>query len=391
MRMLGSKIDAKQLAVQQGVPITPGFFEPGASAELLYEAAHKIGYPIMLKASAGGGGRGMRVVREESQFFAEYESARQEAEKAFGDGAMMVEKLVDQPRHIEVQAIADSHGNVACLFERECSIQRRHQKLIEEAPSPIPSYGAELWPAMRSSAEKLLRASGYVGAGTIEFMVDPRSHEFYFLEVNARLQVEHPVTEAITGLDLVRLQIEVASGAPLAVSEALLRGDRSALQGHAFEARIVAEDPGSGFLPSLGKIIGWAEPTGPGVRIDTGFGLQSEISRHYDSLIAKVIVHGATRTEAIARLRSALLDFHILGLKTNICYLLDVIDHPEFQGGSIDTGFLTRNMADWQPSLPLAGIYEILDAASSPLASSERSVQPRVWDLVDGFRIIKPE
>ncbi len=390
MQKLGSKIEAKQIAVAAGVPVTPGHFEAGATTAELKEAAARIGYPVMLKASAGGGGRGMRVVRSEDQFDSEIAIASDEALKGFGDGAMMVEKLIERPRHIEVQILADGQGNVACLFERECSLQRRHQKIIEEAPSPVVDEG--LWKRMSQAAMSLVRAAGYVGAGTVEMMYDEASGEFYFLEVNARLQVEHPVTEAVTGLDLVKWQLNIASGKPLEIHPKLLDGDRSAIEGHAIEARIVAEDPAEGFMPSLGPILAWAEPKMPGVRVDTGFGPGSYVSRFYDSLIAKVIAHAPTRAEAIQKLRQALLDFHVLGVKTNIAYLLDILDHGDFKEGKIDTGFLGRQFIDWHPVAGVpAELGLIAEAASSGLDASgeKRPAVSGAWSRADGFRNVE--
>jgi acetyl/propionyl-CoA carboxylase alpha subunit len=390
MRRLGAKIDAKQIAVAASVPVVPGMFEPGASDAQLKEAATKIGYPVLLKASAGGGGRGMRAVRNEAEFDDQIKLAREESIKAFGDGAMMVEKLVEQPRHIEVQILSDTHGNVACLFERECSIQRRHQKIIEEAPSPVMTD--ELWARMKAAAESLIRKAEYVGAGTVEFMTDFDAREFFFLEVNARLQVEHPVTEAITGLDLVRQQLLIADGKPMEVSPALMAGDRTAIRGHAIEARLVAEDPGAGFLPSVGKLLGWAEPSGLGVRFDTGFGAGREISRFYDSLIAKLIVHAETRDAAIAKLEMALEDTHILGVKTNIAYILDVIRSEEFRAGDTDTGLLGRSFADWKLSSEIpAEIAALLSTSSNPAGTGTQTrfeTRP-AWAAGDGFRVTR--
>ncbi|MBI1335158.1 MAG: ATP-grasp domain-containing protein [Armatimonadetes bacterium] len=386
MRRLGAKIDAKQLAVENQVPITPGYFVPGATGDQLKQAAQEIGYPIMLKASAGGGGRGMRIVRNPADFDSEYAIAKDEALKGFGDDAMMVEKLVENPRHIEVQFIADQHGKVACLFERECSIQRRHQKLIEEAPSPFRKIKT-LWPEMRDATKRLIRASGYYGAGTAEFMVDPQTGAFYFLEVNARLQVEHCVTEEITGLDLVALQIAVANGQPLGISPGLIEGDRQAIFGHSIETRIVAEDPGQGFLPSIGKIVGWAEPRSPGIRFDTGFGRGSEVSRFYDSMIAKVIAHGATREGARRRLITALNDFHVLGVKTNVAYLIDVLQSQGFTEGEIDTGYLGREFSEWRPAEVPPELGCLAQAAQSPAATGQPGKKTySVWDLTDNWR-----
>jgi acetyl/propionyl-CoA carboxylase alpha subunit len=389
MRKLGAKIESKQLAVAAGVPITPGFFDIGATDDDLKRSAAGIGYPIMLKASAGGGGRGMRAVLSPDDFDSALALAREEAINAFGDGAMMVEKLIEQPRHIEVQFLADSHGNVACLFERECTLQRRHQKLIEESPSPVIAKNPALWEGLRDSVANLVEAAGYIGAGTAEFIFDQSDSKFYFLEVNARLQVEHPVTEEIVGIDLVEWQLRIASGERLALSELLMQGSRSAMQGHAIEVRIIAEDPAHGFMPSIGRIAGWAEPRGIGVRVDTGYGQGAEVSRFYDSLLAKLIVHAESRERAIVKLRNALFDFHILGVKTNIGYALDVIETPDFQAGELDTGFLGRTFPEWSQSgeLPVELLDLAASAARTQIDSSPGAQSTGVWDLADGFRI----
>lgn len=388
MDRLGAKIDAKRLAVDNGVPVTPGFFERGATMAQIRAASDEIGYPVMLKASAGGGGRGMRAVFDPAEFEREFTLAVEEAEKAFGDGAMMVEKLVVRPRHIEVQVLADRHGQVACLFERECSLQRRHQKVVEESPSPVMTDG--LWTRMRDAAVRLVQAAGYENAGTVEFMVDEAGSEFYFLEVNARLQVEHPVTEAVTGLDLVEWQFRIAQGERLDLGAALMSGDRQALRGHAIEARIIAEDPARGFLPSVGRIVGFAPPRTFGSRFDTGFGPGSEVTRYYDSLVAKLIVHADTRERAIDKLSASLMDTHVLGVKTNVSYLLDVIRAEGFRSGAFDTGYLGREFADWSPPTELpAALADLVSSATSPLASgaagNRRSATPS-WDTADSFR-----
>jgi acetyl/propionyl-CoA carboxylase alpha subunit len=342
----------------------------------------------MLKASAGGGGRGMRIVRNAGEFASEIKVARDEAMSGFGDDSMMVEKLIERPRHIEVQILADKHGNAAALFERECSIQRRHQKLIEESPTPLKGYES-LWPSMRDAALKLVMASGYQNAGTVEFMVDESSNQFYFLEVNARLQVEHPVTETVTSVDLVKWQLRIASGEKLCLSDDLRDGKRTALNGHAIEARIVAEDPAKGFLPSAGKILAWLEPRIPNVRIDTGYGPGDEVPRHYDSLLAKVVAHGENREDATQKLEAALLDFHILGVPTNIGYLLDVLKHLGFRKGNFDTGFLEREFADWGPCFETPN--ELAAIASQATAAAEFQVNghPSIgaWSVADDFRI----
>lgn len=397
MKALGAKIEAKQLAESMGVPVTPGLFEIGATPEQLRQAAIDIGFPVMLKASAGGGGRGMRVVWNTAELDAQLVLASEEALKAFGDGAMMVEKFVERPRHIEIQLMADKHGNVAPLFERECSIQRRHQKLLEETPSPLFGPDHPMWPQMRDSAVKLAKAAGYVGAGTMEFMVEPDGSAYYFLELNARLQVEHPVTECITGLDLVKLQIEVAQGGNLQeLVPDFLEGNRQRIQGHSIEARLVAEDPSNNFLPSVGKILAWASAQGPGVRVDTGFGPGSEVSRFYDSMLAKVITHGPDRETSVKRLIHALSDFHVLGVKTNISYLIEVLSHPEFQSGAIDTGFLARNFDGWKPSeeipVELGAILSEAKSngapASTPSSNGQALTRPAgAWDISDSWRV----
>jgi acetyl/propionyl-CoA carboxylase alpha subunit len=312
---------------------------------------------------------------------------------------MMVEKLVQRPRHVEVQVLADHHGIAAALFERECSIQRRHQKLIEESPSPLfleeRPERQSLWAAMRDAAIALVGASGYQNAGTVEFLFDAASGEFYFMEVNARLQVEHPVTEAVTGLDLVKWQLRIAGGESLALPQDILLGDRAALRGHAIEARIVAEDPGQGFMPSSGEILGWAEPRIPGVRVDTGFGPGAEVSRHYDSLLAKVIAHAETRTEAIERLRAALEDFHILGVKTNVAFMLEVLAHPRMVKGDLSTGFLEAEFADWRSPQDVPSEIALL---ARPAGTESPQVRRHAdgplqiagaWSQGDGFRLAR--
>ncbi|MCU0317128.1 MAG: ATP-grasp domain-containing protein [Fimbriimonadaceae bacterium] len=395
MRALGGKIEAKALAVSQGVSVTPGFFEPDASDDQLYEAAERIGYPVMLKASAGGGGRGMRIVFEPDDLRAQLRLARDEALKGFGDDAMMVEKLVLKPRHIEVQVLADHHGRVAALYERECSLQRRHQKLIEEAPSPIMTEA--LWQTLREASLKLVMASGYTNAGTVEFMVDEETGLPYFLEVNARLQVEHPVTEAITGIDLVQWQIRIARGEKLDLPTEIMVGDRSGIRGHSLELRIVAEDPAKNFLPSIGPIFGWAPPSGPGIRFDSGYGEGSEVSRFYDSLLAKLIVQGENREAAVERLRLAALDTHILGVKTNIPFALAILDHPEFRLGAFDTGWLKRHFEGWSGSddLPeeLGSLMRHCQTMSASgggvgLADGARGMQSTAWSRRDGWRVV---
>lgn len=389
-RALGSKIEAKLIAQKAGVPLVPGFFEPGASDSQLKSAADSMGFPILLKASAGGGGRGMRVVMTSEDFDRELVMARDEAIKAFGEGSMMVEKLISSPRHIEVQVLADQHGQAVCLFDRECSLQRRHQKVIEEAPSPKMSE--RLWAAMKEACVRLVKEAGYIGAGTVEFITDQDAEEFYFLEVNARLQVEHPVTEMITGLDLVRQQILIAQGEKLALSRPLMEGDRSAIQGHAIEARIIAEDPSRGFMPSVGRIIGWAEPQSPGTRFDGGFQLGDEISQYYDSLVGKLICHGASRQEAASRLVKALEDTHILGVKTNISFLHRLVEGPEFARADFHTKWIDEkgqgllSEPEDAPDELAALVSASIGQATGTEGTVRRSESP-AWDRSDGFRL----
>ncbi len=389
MRQLGDKISSKKLATETNVPLTPGFFDATASEDEIVAAAKQIGLPVMLKASAGGGGRGMRAVHDADAILNELRLASQEALNAFGDGTMMVEKLIDRPRHIEVQLIADHHGNVAALYERECSLQRRNQKVVEEAPSSAMTN--DLWQRMRASAIALAKAANYTGAGTVEFMVDASTGEYYFLEVNARLQVEHPVTELITGLDLVELQFLVAEGADITqhIPAAMINGDRGAISGHAIEIRLVAEDPAREFLPSVGPIVGWSMASGPGIRVDSGFEAGSEVSRYYDSLIAKVIAHGANREQCRRRAILAAQNTHVLGVKTNLEFVIDVLRSDHFVHGNMDTGLLNREFGNWatDSTVPneLASIY-YAKLGSSVSQNTASGRLPTAWGVRDGFR-----
>jgi len=384
MRLLGDKVSAKQLAESIGIPLVPGYYKPHATDEELQVAAKSIGFPLLAKASAGGGGRGMRVIEDAESLLETVKLARDEAKRSFGNDEMMLEKVVAKPRHIETQFIADSHGNIAVLFERECSLQRRRQKVVEEAGSPYPEYGSKLWPKMREATIKIVKAAGYVGAGTAEFLVDDQSGEFYFLEVNARLQVEHPVTEMVSGLDLVKAQIDVANGLALDLSKGLMEGDRTCMTGHAVEARIIAENPEQGFLPSIGKILGFAPPAGPGIRVDSGFMTGDIVSEYYDSLLAKLVAWGPTREHAILRLKSALLDFHVLGIATNIGYLVDVVNHPQFTSADFDVNWLERSFGDWRaPNDYPAGLGAIINNSKKQVVAvggnASRSTHP-AWD-----------
>jgi len=329
MRALGSKLAARELAAQNGVPVTPGSGAVDPANAL--EEARKIGFPVMLKPSGGGGGIGMKVVESEAQLVAAIEGTAQAARSAFGDATVYLERYVRNPRHIEIQVICDSHGNAVHLGERECSIQRRHQKIMEETPSP--ALTPELRAAMGDAAIKAARAAGYVNAGTVEFIFSEGS--FYFLEVNARLQVEHPITEAVTGIDLVKEQIRVAAGLKLG-----FRQEDVTWSGHAIEMRINAEDPLRKFIPNPRRITRWVAPAGPGVRVDSGFGPGSDVPPNYDSLVAKLIVHAGDRAEAIARAGRALSEFVLVGPATTIPYHRAILDNPDFRAGNLSTRFI---------------------------------------------------
>ena len=335
MEGMGGKMSARKIAIEAGVPVVPGTTEPLTSFEDAKETAASFGYPVMLKASAGGGGKGMRLVQDENELKNALEASQSEALASFGDDAVYVEKAIVRPRHIEIQVFSDRHGNHVHLGERECSIQRRHQKVIEEAPSPINS--AELRAEMGACAVKVARAVGYVGAGTVEFLVSDLDRSFYFLEMNTRLQVEHPVTELVTGVDLVREQITVAWGDKLSFTQ-----DDLALIGHAIECRVYAEDPENNFLPSPGRITRLRLPQGPGVRDDGGVYEGAEVSIYYDPMISKFAVYGKDREEAIDRMRRALMEYEVGGIKTTLPFFREIMDDPEFVEGKLDTGFISR-------------------------------------------------
>ncbi len=330
IRLMGDKAEARKAAVRAGVPILPGSEDPLQTAAEALALAREVGFPIILKAAAGGGGRGMRIVRDPADLPQQFETASSEALKAFGDGSIYLEKYLERPRHIEFQVFGDMHGNVIHLGERECSIQRRHQKLIEEAPSV--ALTPELRGRMGEASLALCRSVGYQNAGTIEYLLD-ESGNFYFMEMNTRIQVEHPVTELVTGLDLVKMQIEVASGEPLRIRSGLLP------RGHAIECRINAEDP-ERFIPSPGQITTYHPPGGPGIRLDTHVYEDYAIPPHYDSLVAKLIAHGRTREEAIGRMRRALDFFVIEGIRTSIPLHREILRDPEFVRGNLSTRFL---------------------------------------------------
>ncbi len=335
MELMGTKTSARRVALEAGVPVVPGTTEPLSSYEEAREVAASFGYPVMLKASAGGGGKGMRLVRAEDELRSAFETAQSEAAASFGNPEVYLEKAIERPRHIEIQIFSDQHGNHVHLGERECSIQRRHQKVIEECPSPLNDES--LRERMGAAATSAARAVGYTGAGTVEFLVADATRDFYFLEMNTRLQVEHPVTELVTGIDLVREQIMVASGQPLSFTQADVRW-----LGHAIECRVYAEDPENNFLPSPGRIKQLRVPAGPGIRDDSGVDHETEVSIYYDPMISKLAAWGRTRLEAINRLRRALDEYTVGGIKTTLPFFREIIRDTEFIEGQLDTGFIER-------------------------------------------------
>ena len=365
MEVLGDKLRSKEIALRAGVPVAPSspVCLPGDAAA--GEFVERWGFPLLVKAAAGGGGRGMRLVEQRSRLDAEMESASRESLAAFGDGRVFLERCIPNPRHVEVQVLADWSGHTIHLGERECSIQRRHQKIIEETPSPAltpdaraargterggdggPSGQRDTARRMGDAAIDVAHGAGYVNAGTVEFLLDPRSGEFYFLEMNARLQVEHPVTEAVLGLDMVEWQVRIAAGEPLTLQQKDILP-----RGHAIECRIYAEDPYRDFVPSTGTLLRWRPPSGPGLRLDSGVDQGQEVSIYYDPMLAKLIAWAPRRDLSLRRMEVALSQFLVLGVVTNIPLLQAVVGHPQFQTGEYDTGFLEWNPAVTRPSLP---------------------------------------
>jgi len=376
IRAMGDKTEARRRMQAAGVPVVPGTAAPLRDPVEARREAKRIGYPVMLKAVAGGGGKGMRLVGAESEVEAGFQAARREALKAFGDGSIYVEKYLERPRHIEIQVLADRHGRVIALGERECSIQRRHQKLIEESPSVAVS------PALRrrlaEAATAAAGAVGYVGAGTIEFLLT-RSGEFYFLEMNTRIQVEHPVTELVYGVDLVREQLRIAAGQPMRVHGAAAAGGGGGVlhpRGHAIECRITAEDPLNDFLPASGVLQYLRVPSGPGVRWDGGVEAGQEVTLFYDPLLAKLIVWGETREVAIQRMRRALSELVIVGLPTSQAFHLRVMDDPDFQKGAVDITYLERAGARVLAATPRPGLERALAVAAALVADEHRDRPP---------------
>jgi 3-methylcrotonyl-CoA carboxylase alpha subunit len=372
MRAMGSKSAAKALMETSGVPLLPGYHGDRQDADFLAAQAERIGFPVVIKAVSGGGGRGMRVVTSAGDFAASLSSARQEAASAFGDDRVLIERYLTRPRHIEVQVFADSHGNTVHLFERDCSAQRRHQKVLEEAPAP--GLSQQQRDAMGKAAVAAARAVGYTNAGTVEFVADENG--FFFLEMNTRLQVEHPVTEMITGFDLVEWQLRVAAGEPLPVTQSAVT-----ITGHAIEARIYAEDPARDYAPSIGRLSLFRTPSD--VRVDTGFATGDTVSIHYDAMLAKVICHGPTRDAALRRMRQALADCTVAGVASNLDLLHRIAAHPDFIAGGIDTGFIAREAGTLLAAQaePPAGILAI--AALAVLTDEAPAAVADPWDARD--------
>jgi acetyl-CoA carboxylase biotin carboxylase subunit len=386
IRVMGDKAESKIRMKQAGVPTIPGF-EGLASKKDFKQAAEAIGYPVLVKAAAGGGGKGMRVVHEEAELNESIESASREAMNAFGDERLLIEKYIPNAHHIEFQVFGDRHGHLVHLFERECSVQRRHQKIIEETPSLLLTPG--LRKEMGQAAVKAAQAVDYYNAGTVEFIVDPDTLQFYFLEMNTRLQVEHPITELTTGLDLVHWQIRVAAGEQFPYSQ-----EELTQHGHAIECRIYAEDPANAFFPSTGNLLQYIEPGGPGIRVDSGFTAGSEVTHFYDPLMAKLIVHAENRDTAIQRMQAALKEFIVHGVITNIDFLQAVLSHSDFVNGKVTTRW-AETAFNWSPlaepsfeSLVVASLADL--AMVNRQTSIENQTEPdpySPWKAANGFRM----
>jgi acetyl-CoA carboxylase biotin carboxylase subunit len=390
LELVGDKVRARQTMEKAGIPTVPGMTSVSTSLEEIRAAARALGFPVMVKASAGGGGKGMRIVSDEDGLVPALEAGMREAKSAFGDDSVYLEKYIEEPRHVEFQVLADNRGHTVHLFERECSIQRRHQKIVEETPSP--ALDPELRARMGETAVQAMRAAGYNNAGTVEFLLD-RDRRFYFLEVNARLQVEHPVTELTTGVDLVRQQILIASGAGLT-----LRQENLLQRGHAVECRIYAEDPRMNFLPSAGRIALLREPKGPGIRFDSGVYEGFEVPVYYDPILAKLIVWAEDREAACRRMSAALEDCVILGIHTTAGFLKDVVNHPEFRAGLATTSFIGRFFSSWgmgegeedRQRLALAAVaFDRLTrttrAAGLPVRGGKKEIETP-WTTLGGWR-----
>jgi acetyl-CoA carboxylase biotin carboxylase subunit len=368
IQLMGSKVEARRAAAKYNVEMVPGTLDPIKSDAEARKIASSVGYPIMLKASGGGGGKGLRFVAAEQELESALRNTRSEAMAAFGDDAIYIEKFVDSPRHVEIQVLADMHENAVYVAERECTIQRRHQKVIEECPSPI--MDPDLRRRMGEAALKVVKAAKYYNAGTVEFLVD-RHRSFFFLEMNTRLQVEHPVTEMVTGLDLVKHQIHIAAGEKLSIKQ-----DDIVMRGSAIECRVYAEDPDNNFFPCPGKITSLRTPSGPGVRNDGGVYQGWTVPIEYDPLISKLVAWGGTRDEAIGRMRRALSEYHVEGIKTNISFFLEILDDPDFLKGHFDTGFLDRWLKGRKTNREIPVLQQDLSVLAAALYHSESSFTP---------------
>ncbi|WP_442932911.1 ATP-binding protein [Mycobacterium kyogaense] len=379
IRTMGDKISAKATVSAAGVPVVPGISRPGLTDDDLIAAAPEIGFPVLVKPSAGGGGKGMRVVHDAGELTGALASARREAASAFGDDTLFLERFVLNPRHIEVQVLADTHGAVVHLSERECSLQRRHQKVIEEAPSPL--LDAATRARIGAAACDTARSVDYAGAGTVEFIVSAdRPDEFFFMEMNTRLQVEHPVTEMVTGLDLVELQVRIAAGETLPVAQDDIR-----MHGHAIEARVYAEDPAHGFLPTGGTVLALREPEGPSVRVDSGLARGTVVGSDYDPMLAKVVAHADDRAGALRALDAALADTVVLGLTTNVDFLRFLVNDPDVVAGRLDTGLLDRRVPDFAPT-PVRE-DDLIAAAAYRWLTSWPATPASPWEVPSGWRI----
>jgi acetyl-CoA carboxylase biotin carboxylase subunit len=385
---MGSKIGARQLMEAAGVPVVPGETPVDTSEAALVKAAERVGFPVLIKPSAGGGGIGMKIVRERESLAQAVAQARREAQAAVGEPTLYVERLVERPRHVEIQVFADHHGNIVHLFERECSVQRRHQKMIEESPCPVLSPGVRA--RMAEAAIAAARAAGYRNAGTVEFLLEGEGDDarFYFLEMNTRLQVEHPVTEMVVGVDLVQAQLRIAGGEPLPWTQQSL-----VQRGHAIECRVYAEDPSTDFLPQAGPLLLYREPQGPGIRVDSGVREGTEVSVHYDPMLAKLIVLGETREAARVRALEALGRYAVLGVRTNIPFLRAVLRHPRFVDAQVDTRFLEREGDEvrgaMSTSMPLAALAAAVAAGSSNANAAATAGSRGPAEAPDPFATLK--
>ena len=386
MRLLGNKIESRIKMADAGVPLIPGMRASGDKLSEFEDAAKAAGYPVLIKAAAGGGGKGMRVVERPEDLLASIDAARREAKNAFGDDTVYLEKYIANPRHIEFQVLGDHHGNTIHLFERECSIQRRHQKIVEETPSV--ALTPELRARMGADAVKVAQAAHYTNAGTVEFLLDESGH-YYFLEMNTRVQVEHPITEMVTGVDLVVEQIRVAAGLPLSTE---LRNLTQ--RGHAIECRIYAEDGENNFMPSTGNVLFYSEPVGPGIRVDSGIDTGSEITINYDPIMAKLIVHAPTREMAIGKMIDALNHYKILGVRTSRRFMIDVLRHSQFIAGMTYTSFIEKYMSDratdWPEARMIGAGAASIAAETAPHAvtgSGSKSVLPTPWELIGDWQV----